>query len=166
MKTLVAAFALAIPLIGVPAIALAQTQVAPAAQVSLKMESYVARQVTDAQGRKSNKLFSITETTVLPQDRLVYRIIYRNGTGKPVGSFVINNTVPNGASFAGVEEAWAVVSVDGGKQFGPLTTLRVRGADGKLRPAIPQDVTNVRWTFAQPVAAAAGGYVQYYAIVK
>ncbi len=167
MKSLFAALAFAIP-----AIAFAQTQPAPAPvpvstnQVSLKIDAYVAREVTDAQGRKSNKLFDTNATTVLPEDRLVYRINYRNGTSTPITPFVINNPVPSGAWFTGVEEAWAVVSVDGGKSFGPLASLRVRGADGKPRVAVSRDVTNVRWTLAQPVKAGASGYVQYYAVVK
>jgi hypothetical protein len=149
--------------LAVPAVAFAQAQPAPST-VTLKSETFVARATTDAQGKAKNDLFPATR--VLPGEPLVFVLSYENGGTKPASGFVINNPIPPEVSYTGVEQSWATVSVDGGKSFAPLATLKVKGADGKLRGAIPADVTNVRWTFAQPIMPKAKGRVMFYGMVK
>jgi hypothetical protein len=132
--------------------------------VSISSEIQAVKVVTDAKGNKKNTL--VSPTTVLPGTPLVVWISYKNGGPKAATGFVINNPVPKGVDFTGVAENWAVVSVDGGKTFGALATLKVKGSDGKMRPAVPQDVTGVRWTIPQPIAPGASGKVSFYAVVK
>lgn len=144
--------------LAVPGAALAQEA------VTLKSSVFVAREVTDAQGRKKNQLFA--PERVLPGEALVIMLEYRNGGAKPAASFVINNPIPAAVSYTGVEQPWAAVSVDGGKTYGALATLKMTGADGKLRPALPNEVTHVRWKFAQPIPPAASGKVMFYGTVK
>jgi uncharacterized repeat protein (TIGR01451 family) len=132
--------------------------------VTLKSTAFVVKQVPDATGKLKNVLQ--TPERVLPGDVLVFILDYRNTAAKPATNFVINNPMPSGVSFTGTEEKWAVVSVDGGKSFGPLTTLKVPKGDGTMRAAIPQDVTAVRWTVGQPIPAGGTGKVQFYGIVK
>ncbi len=158
MKPLVLAAALALS-----GPAFAQTTPAPQA-VTLKSTAFVVKQVPDATGKVKNVLQ--TPERVLPGDVLVFILDYRNTGAKPAANFVINNPMPAGVSFTGVEQAWAVVSVDGGKNFGPLATLKVPKGDGTMRAAIPQDVTAVRWTLGQPIPAGGTGKVQFYGIVK
>ncbi len=161
-------YALAFPSLFAPVLAFsplpALAQAGAANNVKLTSETFVAKAVTDEKGVKSNKLFPATR--VLPGDPLVFQLTYNNQGTAPVTRFVINNPVPNGVEFTGVREASAIVSVDGGKTFGALATLKVKGADGKLRPASATDVTQIRWTFTQPIAAKAKGTVMFYAIVK
>lgn len=143
----------------VPGAAMAQS-----AAVSLTSKVFVAREVTDAQGRKKNQLFP--PERVLPGEAIVVMIEYRNGGSKPATDFVINNPIPAAVTYTGAEQPWAVVSVDRGKSFGALPTLKVPGPDGAMRPALPSDVTNVRWKFAQPIAPQTGGRVMFYGTVK
>ena len=105
-------FALALT---VPGAALAQEVVA------LKSTVYVARAVTDAQGNKKNQLFA--PDRVLPGEALVMMLEYKNNGAKPAANFVINNPIPNAVAFTGVEQPWAVVSVDGGKTFGNASVV-------------------------------------------
>jgi uncharacterized repeat protein (TIGR01451 family) len=147
-----------------PAAALAQVPAAPAGSVKLTSETFVAKAVTDAKGVKSNKLFPATR--VLPGDPIVFQLTYNNLGKAPAARFVINNPVPNGVEFTGVREASATVSVDGGKTFGTLSSLKVKGVDGKLRGAVNADVTQIRWSFAQPIAVGAKGNVMFYGLVK
>jgi hypothetical protein len=156
MKTLLAIAALTIP-----AAAFAQ-----GAAVSLEAKSFVARKVTLPDGTVDNKLFDTDKTTVLPGDPVVFMLTYKNQGSKAVTPFEINNPIPATVQYTGVEQPWAVVSVDGGKSFGAIATLKVKAADGKLRPATAADVTNVRWKFAKPVPGGATGRVSYYGIVK
>ncbi len=155
MKTFLTFVALA-----VPAAAFAQ---APST-VALNSKIFVAKTVTGPDGKSENKLFA--PDTVTPGDALVFMHDYKNGGAKPATAFEINNPVPPSVAFTGVEQAWATVSVDGGKSFAALAALKVKGADGKMRPAIPGDVTHVKWKFAQAIAPGAGGRVMYYGVVK
>ena len=150
-----AAAALAAPAIG--------QQAAPA-PVSLSSKIFVAKRVTDAQGKTKNVL--VSPDRVLPGDPLAVVLDYENRGTRPATAFVIDNPIPAAVTFTGVEQAWAVVSIDGGKSYGPLATLKVKKADGTLRAAIPQDVTHVRWKFAQPIAPGAKGKVTYFGLVK
>ena len=142
----------------VPGTALAQEAVA------LKSTVYVARAVTDAQGKKKNQLFA--PDRVLPGEALVVMLEYKNNGAKSAANFVINNPVPSAVSFTGVEQPWAVVSVDGGKTYAALAALKVAKGDGTFRAALPSDVTHVRWKFAQPIGPAATGKVMFYGTVK
>ena len=165
MKIILVAAALALP---AAAFAQATRPAAPAAPaastVSLASKAFVVKQVPDANGKLKNTLAPVDR--VLPGDVLVFMLDYRNGGAKAVTPFVINNPVPANVAFTGVEQPWASVTVDGGKTFGPLAKLTVRKADGTLRAAVPADVTAIRWTFGQPIAAGASGNVKFYAVVK
>jgi hypothetical protein len=136
---------------------------APSAVV-LVGKTFVVKQTTDAQGHKKNNL--VVPTTVVPGDALVLMQEYRNPGSKPNTNFVINLAIPGAVSFTGIEQPWALVSVDGGKSFGQLATLKAPKGDGTMRPAQPGDVTHVRWTFAQPIPAGGTGRVMYYGVVK
>jgi uncharacterized repeat protein (TIGR01451 family) len=144
----------------------AQTKPAAAAPstVTLKSETFVARATTDASGKKKNELFPALR--VLPGDPLVFMVSYQNTGKAPATKFVINNPVPNGVDFTGVEQNWATVSVDGGKTFGALATLKIKKADGALRSALPADVTHIRWLFTAAIPAGGQGRVMFYAVVK
>ena len=149
--------------LSVPALAQGVTQTG-AGGVSITSEVQAVKVVTDAKGNKKNTL--VSPTTVLPGTPLVIWISYKNGGSKAATNFVINNPVSKAMEFTGAAETWALVSVDGGKTFGALGALKAKGADGKMRAAIPQDVTGVRWTVPQAIAPGAGGKVSFYAVVK
>ena len=135
-----------------------------ASKVTLSSETFVAKAVTNAKGVKENKLFPADR--VLPGDPLVFQLSYQNVGTAAASRFVIDNPVPAGVFYSGAREAWATVSIDGGKNFAALSALKIKKADGTLRGAIPQDVTQIRWTFAQPIAVGAKGSVMFYAVVK
>jgi uncharacterized repeat protein (TIGR01451 family) len=161
MKFVLALFALSLP---AAALAQAKPVAVAAPAVTLKSETFVARATTDASGKKKNELFPALR--VLPGDPLVFMVSYQN-TGKQAATkFVINNPVPNGVDFTGVEQNWATLSVDGGKTYGALASLKVKKADGTMRGALPSDVTHIRWLFATPIAAGGQGRVMFYAVVK
>lgn len=104
--------------------------------------------------------------TVTPGDRLVYVVTYRNGGRQPATDFTLTNPVPEHVEFAGEETTGAEMSVDGGKSWGMLTSLKVANADGTMRAARRTDVTHLRWRIAQPIAAGAEGQVTFKARLK
>jgi uncharacterized repeat protein (TIGR01451 family) len=103
--------------------------------------------------------------TVVPGDRLLFQTNYRNTGAKAADHFVVTNPVPASVAYAGESSAGAEMSVDGGKHYGELATLRVTTPDGQSRPARPEDVTNLRWTLAS-IAPGTQGTLKYRGMVR
>lgn len=56
-------------------------------------------------------------------------------------------------------------SADGGKTFAARGAL-MTGAGDQQRPARSDDITHIKWAFAEPVAPAATGAVSFSAVLK
>jgi uncharacterized repeat protein (TIGR01451 family) len=139
---------------------------APAAAnpVALSNSVFVERISTDANGNR--KVVLEEPRVVTPGDRLVFVLNYRNASAKPADKFVVTNPMPSAVQFAEQGDNAAQVSVDGGKSWGSLAALSVRGTDGAMRPARAQDVTHIRWAFNQPIPAGGAGKLMFRGIVK
>lgn len=150
-------------------LAIAAAATAPAAAiasnaVALNSDVMVERTSTDANGRP---VVSLEEPrVVVPGDRLVFVIRYRNNGAQPAADFVITNPMPEAVAYQATDDVNARVSVDGGRSWGALSELSVNGADGTVRPARPEDVTHVRWVFAQPLASGQAGRLMYRGVVR
>lgn len=107
----------------------------------------------------------VTPQKVVPGDRLVFSTNYKNNGGAPVENFVVTNPLPKGVTYANEGAAGSAVSVDGGKTWGALQSLKVMDGKGGLRPAQSNDVTHMRWTVAV-IAPGATGAVSYHAVVR
>lgn len=77
------------------------------------------------------------------------------------GGFVITNPLPARLAYQRSASDGQEVSVDGGRIWGRLETLRV-GA----RWATPEDVTHVRWRIPAGAAARGRGQIAYAGIVR
>lgn len=104
---------------------------------------------------------------VVPGDKVVFVLGYRNSGSQTISDIVLDNPVPAGIAYRGPSGSSAApeVSVDG-KTYGALGSLRVRSATGTTRAASPDDVTSVRWRLTNPVAAGAQGQLSFQAILK
>jgi uncharacterized repeat protein (TIGR01451 family) len=102
---------------------------------------------------------------VVPGEALVFEFSYRNGGAKPATGFVITDPLPANVAFAGNETPGAVYSVDGGKSWGALATLRVPTAHGGARAATSADVNGIRWVFPA-IPAGGAGKVTFRGLVK
>ena len=132
--------------------------------VTLQSDAKVERVITDGNGQTSVTLAE--PTTVVPGDTVVFTIHYRNTSDRDVSDFVINNPIPAAIRFERSDNQQAVVSVEGGRTIGRLDTLTVGTVDGTARPATANDVTHVRWTFPQPIAARQSGAVSFRGNVR
>ena len=103
---------------------------------------------------------------VTPGDRLVVVLSYRNKGSAPATGFTLTNPIPAAVAFTGTDDKSASVSVDGGKSWGALASLKVVAADGTSRPAAASDVTHIRWSFTQPIAAGSGGELSFRGVVE
>jgi len=146
-----------------PALAAAQSTPSGAnSPVSLKGDVKLEKSVTE-NGLTSVQL--LDPTVVVPGDHLLFTTRYQNDSAQPVTNFVVTNPLPSAVVLSGDEAAANEVSVDGGKTWGLLSTLKVSDGQGGQRAAVPSDVTHMRWTIAK-IAPGAAGQVEYHAIVR
>lgn len=101
--------------------------------------------------------------TITPGQEVIYDLSYANKGSKAAEKVILTNPVP--ATLEYVSADGALVSVDGGKTFATLTTLKVANADGTQRAATPKDVTHLRWSIAS-IAPGASGHVLFKARLK
>lgn len=132
--------------------------------LELKSDVFVERQVVRTDGSKTVVLEK--PNMVTPGDNLVFIVRYKNVGGSTASNFVVTNPLPSAVAFNGTSDGLEIVSIDGGKSWGILGTLRVTKADGIVRPATLTDVTHVKWNLNQPLTAGAEGKLIFRGIVK
>jgi uncharacterized repeat protein (TIGR01451 family) len=134
-----------------------------AQDITINSAAFVEHVVKDATGTPKTVLEP--PKMVTPGDHVVFVLTYRNGGAQPATGFVINNPLPASVSFESSEGAQPIVSVDGGKSWGTLASLKVTQPDGSVRAATPADVTHLRWTFAA-IAPGQAGKLSFRGVVK
>ena len=92
-------------------------------------------------------------------DRVVYIVSWTRMGG--AGGFTVTIPLPREVYFQGSADGREEVSVDGGRTWGKLESLRVGG-----RLATAEDVTHVRWKVQAQEAARGTGQITYSAIVR
>ncbi|WP_247594595.1 hypothetical protein [Sphingopyxis sp. PAMC25046] len=133
-------------------------------EVALDNEVFVERVSTDAEGKQ--RILLEEPKVVVPGDRLVFVLNYRNAGAQPADRFVVTNPMPSAVSFADAGDTRPFVSVDGGKQWGLLSELSVPMTDGTRRAAQPADVTHIRWAFQAPIPVGGTGKLMFRGVVK
>ena len=126
-------------------------------------------QTIDAADREPNR--------VAPGDVVEYRLVFTNITGRPVNNIQFTDPLPEGMYYlqgtagADREDVDVEFSLDGGTSYSELPMVEVV-VDGRteLRPASPEDYTDIRWTVhgeVQPDARVAAAFqVRYGAVEK
>ena len=140
-----------------PAAALAAAPSAGhSAQVHLAGDVFVERMERAPGGRTARVLEHADD--LHPGDRLVFVVSW---SGAARTGLTLTNPVPRSVVWqpAG-SDSGEEVSVDGGRNWGPLDTLLVHDAGG-LRRALPGDVTHIRWR-----AGGGAGQVTYRGVVR
>ena len=106
-----------------------------------------------------------------------YRLVFTNITGRPVNNIQFTDPLPEGMYYlqgtagADREDVDVEFSLDGGTSYSELPMVEVV-VDGRteLRPASPEDYTDIRWTVhgeVQPDARVAAAFqVRYGAVEK
>ncbi len=150
----------------VPHAAVLQAATNPQADVKIDSSIKVERTEISKTGEAVITLLDPATVEVIPGDRLLFTNSYRNIGRDAVTGFVVNNPVHGAVTFVEVLEDWALVSVDGGQNFGKLAELGVAEATPDERPAVASDVTHIRWILASPIAPGASGELRFRGIVK
>ena len=151
----------------------ASAQTAPKSPnpVNLSSEVKIERVDKDATGKETTALHDPKDVIVVPGDKVVFILNIVNSGLEPAAGFRATNPIPASVAFQTVDQDWAEVSVDGGVNWGKLSTLSVstKAADTGVaitRAALPEDVTHVRWIFANAIAPASKSSVSYRGMVK
>jgi uncharacterized repeat protein (TIGR01451 family) len=134
-----------------------------APDVTITSAAFVERQVKEPSGAVRTVLEE--PKVVTPGDRVVFVLNYKNGGSVAATGFVISNPLPTSVIYDGSDGEQPVVSVDGGKSWGSLATLKIALAEGGTRAATPADVTHLRWTFAS-IPAGKDGKLSFRGVVK
>lgn len=135
-----------------------------AAPLQLSSDIFVEREVVRADGTKTVVLEP--PHLVTPGDNLVFVVKYRNVGTSTASNFVVTNPLPAAVAFNGTLDGLEIVSIDGGRSWGILGTLRIAKADGTFRQAQRSDVTHIKWNLNQPLTAGAEGKLIFRGIVK
>lgn len=144
--------------LAVPGIAVASNNVA------LSSDVFVERKIEKPNGKTAVLLEQ--PTTVLPGDNLVFVVKYKNVGDKPATDFSVTNPLPKAVAFNGTSDGAEIVSVDGGKNWGRLSTLTYTRKNGEIRPALSSDVTHIKWKFKRSLSVGSEGKLVFRGIVK
>ena len=132
--------------------------------VSLSSDVFIERKVEKPNGTTAVVLEQ--PKTVTPGDNLVFVVNYKNVGSAPATDFSVTNPLPKAIAFNGTSDGTEIVSVDGGKTWGPLSALTYLSGNGDVRPALMTDVTHVKWKFNRALSAGSGGKLIFRGTVK
>jgi uncharacterized repeat protein (TIGR01451 family) len=132
--------------------------------VALSSTVFVEKTITDGDGKTKVTLHE--PKIVTPGDRLIFILNYQNRGSTAANNFIVTNPLPSAVAYQGTADASAEVSIDGGRLWGALSTLKVADGQGRWRSARPEDVTHVRWTMKQPIPAGAQGKLSFRGVVR
>ena len=110
----------------------------------------------------------VDANTVIPGERVVYTITFRNISDQPADNVIITNPIDSNLTYVDGSAfgpgTLIEFSVDGGKTWGTPDALQV-SEDTGVRPAEAKDFTHVRWIVENDVAAGALGVVRFTAVL-
>jgi uncharacterized repeat protein (TIGR01451 family) len=125
-------------------------------------------EVTDKSGKKVLKRTAVEKA--VPGDTVIFTTTFKNTIDKPAGNIVINNPIPPDTAYvagsAFGKDCEIQYSADGGKTYARAEALKIRGADGKQRLALPREYTDIRWNHMVPLAAGKSAEVGFRAVIK
>jgi uncharacterized repeat protein (TIGR01451 family) len=133
-------------------------------EVALQSAVFVEKMVADTDGR--SRAILQEPRVVVPGDKLVFVLSYHNLGHAPASNFVVTNPMPGAVAFQAASDQTAQVSVDGGRNWGAISQLRIKEQDGTVRNARPEDVTHVRWALKGAIPVGAQGKLSFRGIVR
>ncbi|MEL6860754.1 MAG: hypothetical protein AAGL11_02865 [Pseudomonadota bacterium] len=106
---------------------------------------------------------------VAPGDEVRYSLAYVNEGAQPAEAVSLVMPVPAEMTYvetsADGTSSTITYSVDGGTSFYARDSLVVTSAEG-ARLAASDEITHIKWAFAEPIPAASTGQISFRAVLK
>jgi len=136
--------------------------------INLTSIAQVEIEVTGKDGKKTRQRAPVTKA--VPGTEVIYTTTFANTLNKAAENININNPIPNDSEYKGGsafgKDCEILFSIDGGKTFGHAEQLKIKGADGKERTALPKEYTHIRWNYKAKLAPGKSGEVGFRAVIK
>jgi uncharacterized repeat protein (TIGR01451 family) len=167
MRNQLLSFTLSALLLTSGAVSLAQ---APAARgnIEFKNVAEVELAVTGPDGKVEKKRGPVQKA--IPGTVVFYTSTFKNVSARPAGNISINNPIPANTTLVAAspygEGMDVSYSADGGKTWAAADKVKVKGADGKERPAALSELTNIRWTQRSELAPGKHGEAGFRVVVN
>ena len=118
------------------------------------------------EGQPERKTY-VEPDVVVPGDRVRVTLTFTNKGAAPASGVNLVNPIPDGLAYDDTADAAGfTVSIDGGKNFGPLAALAMPGEGAASRPATATDVTHVRWLWPDVIPPGASRSVAFFGRVR
>ncbi|MDH2917268.1 MAG: hypothetical protein PXX77_10395 [Gallionella sp.] len=122
-------------------------------------------------GKDGKKTFKRTPPgKAIPGTEVIFTNIFENVGKKAASNIVIDNPIPENTFFkadsAMGKDTVITFSADGGKTLGLPEKIKLKGSDGKLRIAQPNEYTHIRWTYKGQLAPGKSSEVSFRAVIK
>ncbi|HHJ36721.1 MAG TPA: hypothetical protein ENJ87_13245 [Gammaproteobacteria bacterium] len=106
---------------------------------------------------------------VLPDDVILYEIVFENITDKEISNIVINNPIANNSKYragSATGDATEITFTVDGKTFAAADALTVKDKTGRSWQAKPEDYTAIRWLYKKVLKPGEKGKVTYKTTIK
>jgi uncharacterized repeat protein (TIGR01451 family) len=131
---------------------------------AIRFSNKAFKQVIIKNADGTTKFDYVEPKLVLPEDVILYEIVFENISDKPVENIVVNNPVANNSKYrdgsATGDSTEITFSVDG-KNFAAADALTVKDKSGKTWQAKPEDYTAIRWIYKKPIKPGEKAKVSY-----
>jgi len=142
---------------------------ANAEEGAIRFSNNAFKQVVSKAADGSVQYDYIEPGLVLPDDVILYEIVFENISDQDVSNIVINNPIPNNSKYrdhsAMGDSTVITFSVDG-KNFAPANALTVKDRTGKTWQAKPEDYVAIRWVYKKTLKPGEKGKVSYKTSIK
>jgi len=106
---------------------------------------------------------------VLPDDVILYEIVFENISDQDVSNIVINTPIANNSKYRGSSatgDATVITFSVDGKNFASADALKLKDKSGKTWQAKPEDYVAIRWVYKKTLKPGEKGKVTYKTSIK
>ena len=149
--------------------AIASIFAAAPALADVTAEQIVEKEIIRRDASGAESVERVKADTVVPGEEIIYSLRFVNDANQAADAIVLVMPVPAEVKYVegsvtGVN-ARVTFSADGGQTYVARGRLTV-AEDGVQRPAKSDEISHIKWTLLEPLAANAKGEVAYRAVLK
>jgi len=137
---------------------------ASAEEGAIRFSNKAFKQVITKNADGTTQFDYVEPGLVLPDDVILYEIVFENISDKPVENIVINNPIANNSKYRDgsvTGDSTDITFSADGKYFAAAEELTVKDKSGKTRQAKPEDYKAIRWVYKKPLKPGEKAKVTY-----